>query len=67
MICPKCNAKVVVTDSVNNPATNETYRKRKCLTCGHIFYTVEYEMEYDETLSKEWNVNYRKCKRSKKK
>jgi len=67
MTCPRCNHKVVVADSVHNPATNETYRKRKCTTCGHVFYTIEFEVDCDDTFKDIWKRNYRISERRKKK
>lgn len=54
MKCPKCNGKTTVTDNALNTSDNEMYRKRKCLECGHIFYTTEYEVERNYKFSMEW-------------
>lgn len=41
---------------------NETYRKRKCSKCGYVLYTVEFEVECDENVTKIWCKNYRNRK-----
>lgn len=59
MTCPKCKGKTKVIDNSHNDSDNEDYRKRKCEACGHIFYTVEYEVEYDEHVKIVYNHNHR--------
>lgn len=60
MTCPKCQStRLGVMDSVNNNDANETYRKRKCLECGKIFYTAEFEVEYGEMFANDWNKHHR--------
>ena len=61
MTCPECSGKVCVVDLVNAD-DNTTYRKRKCKSCGHIFYTVEFEVVSYESIKDEWNRCYRKTK-----
>lgn len=58
MVCPECGGKVHAPDIVHTP-DNETYRKRKCVDCGFIFYTVEYEVEFDRKVQYLWNENHR--------
>ena len=53
MRCPKCNGINRVVDTITNRETNETYRMRKCL-CGHVFYTVEFEVEVNQQFSETW-------------
>lgn len=54
MYCPKCNeAKLRNIKSVNVP-WNEIYKQKKCLSCGHTFYTVEFEVEPNKRFKKEW-------------
>ena len=67
MHCPKCNGKVGVLDSTINPKDNEIFRKRKCNVCGHIFYTIEFEVEDNERFREEYNFFYRNKKYSEKK
>lgn len=43
MDCLKCNGATKVTDS--RRADHVTYRIRKCLECGHKFYTKEVETD----------------------
>lgn len=60
MNCPKCGGKTKVTDVVNNFSHNETYRRRKCVTCDHVFYTTESEVDFkDEYFHKLWRANIR--------
>ena len=59
MYCPKCKGKIGVLDSVYNNDENEILRKRKCKECGHIFYTIEFEVEQDDRLKQEWSSFYR--------
>lgn len=49
MTCPVCKGKIRVTD-VTHTSDNETYRQKRCVKCGHTFYTVEFEVEDDKTL-----------------
>ena len=59
MICPKCkSARLGVMDSVDDNDANETYRKRKCLECGNIFFTVEFEAEVMSFIDN-WNKYHR--------
>lgn len=58
MRCPKCNGKAKVTDTINS-AENEIYRKRKCLACGHVFYTTEFEVEQTTEFLHEYRKAYR--------
>lgn len=53
MICSECGGKVQCRDNANTDK-NEVYRKRKCLGCGRIFYTIEFEVDKDEAFMKEW-------------
>lgn len=55
MICPRCNGKTTVYDSARNTKENESYRKRKCLECGHKFCTIEYEVDCDENYQKNFS------------
>ena len=57
MVCPECGGKVHVIDNVSSD--DENYRKRECKECGHIFYTLEFEVEYDTTFKKAWRKNHR--------
>lgn len=61
MNCPKCYGKTTVRDCVNT--SEENYRKRACASCGHIFFTIEFEAEDNENFKKVWGRNYRKHKK----
>lgn len=41
MQCQKCSSKAVRTSSTNSSEANRTVRKRMCLDCGHVWFTVE--------------------------
>lgn len=66
MICPKCFDDATVIDTVKNVDNNEVYRKLKCKSCGHKFYTLEYEVEYSNNFKKLWN-EYHRCFNKRKK
>ena len=62
MYC-ECNGKTAVIDTVKGE--DEIYRKRKCLKCGKIFYTVEFEVDSYDSIKENWNkYNRKKMKRS---
>lgn len=65
MLCPKCNGKVLVTDTRGTP-NNDIYRERKCVNCGYIFYTIEFEVESTDDFKKEWSKYHRHWKEVKK-
>ena len=52
MKCSKCGGKTKVLDGSFSP--DEIYRKRGCKACGYKFYTIEYEIEKNENMWKEW-------------
>jgi transcriptional regulator NrdR family protein len=62
MMCPECGKKTRVVDYVKNKKDCETYRKRKCGSCGHIFYTAEYEVDHNDSFHKKWTRYYRNKK-----
>lgn len=57
MKCPECGGKTTVADS--SRSDDEVMRKRKCLSCGRFTYTIEYEVENDETFHKQWAKHHR--------
>lgn len=60
MTCPRCGGRVAVCNNAHNTDTNEIYRKRKCLACGHRIATIEFEVEQDENFKREWS-KYLRC------
>lgn len=58
MNCPKCGTRTYVSDVVATPE-NEKYRRRICKACGHFFYTVEFETEFNDEIHDIW-VKYRR-------
>jgi uncharacterized Zn finger protein len=61
MNCPKCDGQTKVNDVVK--AKNENYRRILCKSCGHVFFTVEYETENNESFRNNWNRNNRRYKK----
>lgn len=61
MRCPKCSGRVKVVDTTNSEE-NEIYRKRKCLDCGHVFYTTEFEVEQTNAFLHEYHKSFRSNK-----
>ena len=60
LMCPECGCeKHKVVDAAHNTNTNEYYRKCRCADCGKQFFTVEFEVEYDEHMKNTWNKHYR--------
>lgn len=58
MKCPKCEGRwMIVDDIVENENDREVYRRRKCHGCGHIFYTVEFEVDVNKRFEEEWAAN----------
>lgn len=56
MRCPKCSkTRIKKVKEVEVP-WNEMYRKKRCLDCGHVFYTVEFEAEPNRRFMKEWEL-----------
>lgn len=48
MICPKCSGSTVVVDSVRDDES--VYRRRKCLDCGSVFFSIEVIQNASATL-----------------
>lgn len=53
MKCPECSGYLRAYETTYTEE-NETYRKRKCLACGHVLYTMEFEIENTPEFQKEW-------------
>lgn len=54
MKCPKCAGDVRVRYATYTEE-NETYRRKQCVSCGHVFYTMEFEIENTPAFQKEWS------------
>ena len=54
MKCPKCNKGGVRTIKTVDVSWNEVYRHKKCLSCGHTFFTAEFEVEPTKRFKREW-------------
>ena len=50
MKCPKCGSVTRVIRAVYSPVDIVVYRRLKCVSCNHIFYTAEVEVELNGTL-----------------
>lgn len=59
MICPVCGKDVRVVDNVNDDSDNKSYRKRRCLSCGADFYTVEQAIPVTDEFRDIWKKNKR--------
>lgn len=64
MQCPKCGHTTQVTHLTTNDE-NEEYRRRRCRWCGHIFYTIEFEVEVNDAFKEEWPQMFKKKKEAK--
>ena len=56
MRCPKCNSTELKTMKTVNVSWNEVYRRKKCLSCDHIFHTAEFEVVPDKRFKREWEL-----------
>ena len=59
MVCPKCNGKTTIFDNCHVKDQNESYRKRRCIPCGNVFYTIEFEVSDDDRMADIWRENHR--------
>lgn len=58
MVCTVCGRDVRVTDTLPSD-DNCIYRRRKCLECGHSFFTMEIEIDIlDRYHSQNWKRAY---------
>ena len=55
-ICPVCGYDTEVFDSRHKEETGVIVRKRKCLSCGHIFRTAEISIETYEELKHKTDI-----------
>lgn len=60
MKCVVCGGKTYVKDVVRDHEHSEIYRKRRCIECDEVFYTVEMSIEYNDDVEEIWRKNYRK-------
>jgi transcriptional regulator NrdR family protein len=56
MKCRLCGSNSNVTDTRHNEDGDSIYRRRKCSSCGYIFYTIEFECEDTEDFKNEWKA-----------
>ena len=61
MKCPKCGGRTKVIDT-RYPSADETLRRRDCVVCEYIFFTIEYEINDDPRFRKCWKKCSRKSK-----
>ena len=54
MICPACDGKLEVVETVRN--VDYVYRRRRCKSCGHLIYTTESEVNPDTSFRSVWNM-----------
>ena len=61
MRCPTCKGKLRTVDTI--PCSdNSIYRRKRCLECGCLFYTIEFEIERNDKCRKEINEAAREKK-----
>ena len=62
MRCSICGAKTKVIDTRKKPEDFEIYRRRRCSNpeCGREFFTVEYEIDTNDTTVHIWRSIDRK-------
>ena len=65
MHCVKCGGPTKSCDTRQDVKENETFRKRKCLVCGHEFLTVEFAIQENEKSTALWKSLSRGHGRSK--
>lgn len=52
MKCSKCGSDNLRVMDTFSYLDEEVYRRRKCLDCGELIYTVEYEVEFNDEFHK---------------
>lgn len=57
--CPKCGKPMTVMDTVWNDHYQERYRRRRCNACGHVAFSVEFEIEDNDRFRRDWNKCHR--------
>jgi transcriptional repressor NrdR len=45
MNCPKCGESNLKVIDVRDRDCESIYRRRRCMSCGHKFSTIEYEVD----------------------
>ena len=56
-MCPKCGGKSESCGIVHKKKKKETNRKSSWLECGHVFYTVEFDVPPTKRLLRDWFIN----------
>lgn len=64
MKCPRCNGKTGVVET-RHPSPDEILRERVCKSCGYIFHTMEFEVEFDDKFMRHWQRSARPTTRKK--
>lgn len=54
MVCAKCESYNVTVSYTVPGKHNVIYRRRKCLDCGNIFFTMEMEIVDNQFFREEW-------------
>lgn len=57
MMCPKCSSHELRTAITNNNLADQTMRKRHCISCDHVWYTVELTVP---TYAVGWEVKHKR-------
>lgn len=61
MLCPACNGKLEVVETVKD--LDFVYRRRRCKSCGQLIYTTEKEVSPNPEFRAVWNT-YARDKRN---
>ena len=61
MTCTECKSKLKVIESRKDDTLKEVYRKRLCLNCNRVVYSVETLVDYenDELYQNKWRLTNR--------
>ena len=57
MNCPVCAGRTIINRTVAD--CESVHRRRKCLDCGYIFYTAEYETETPDEFKRVRSLKYK--------
>lgn len=61
MICPECNGKLEVVETVRD--SDYVYRRKRCKSCGQLIYTTEKAVVPNPEFRNVWNT-YARDKRN---
>lgn len=65
-VCPYCGGEIKVKDT-RHKGNEETYRRYSCVSCRAMIFSVEYQVEENESFFREWRNADRKTKKDERK